>query len=163
MALEYSKIKLINMILHYVVSGMCLIMAFGTWGYKRFSRIEFILCFYYILFAVLIIFCELREKVKFFENVISYIGYLKYNFGKFGNCMFLFFLGLGRFVFNILPIIIILGIAINFIAIAFVYRQEEADDLNKDSSQQKQPDANANQPPIAQDAPQVQVVNENQA
>ena len=161
MALDYSKIKLINRILHYVVAGMCLIMAFGTWGYRRFSRVEFILCFYYILFAVLIIFCELQERVKFFENVIGFLGYLRYNFGKFGNCLFLFFLGLGRFVFNIIPIIVILGVAINFIVMGFVYKQEESEDLN--GSQPKLPEANANTPVVKNDAqPNANSANENQ-
>ena len=132
MALSYDKIKKIAMIIHYICAGALLLNAFGTWGYNKFTKIDFILCFYYILFAVIIVFTELRLKVPFFQKIIGNIGYMKYNFGKFGNLMFLFFIGIGRFAFSIIAVIIHISAAIFFIVIAFLYKTSEATELNEE-------------------------------
>ena len=133
---EYTTVKRISMILHYICAGLLIAMSLGTWAYKKGTKVEIILACYYILFAVIIIFTELEWKVPLFKTLISYIAYMRYNFGKFGNLMLVFFLGLGKYVFNIIPIVVCICVSIYFLVIAFVFKSDEESDMQKEGESQ---------------------------
>ena len=123
---KYSKV--IN------ITGACLliILAINKWVSLIFTRMEFILCFYYIILAFVIIVAEFPFKC--FQCMLQYFGYMTYNFGKAGNSFFIFGLTVGLPVLNIIVCAFFGLVGIIYLILGCSCRKTENQNSSPDSS-----------------------------
>ena len=120
MAIEYSTVKFVARICHFVGAGLLLLL-----GIMEFARLDFIattffMNIYYILFGIVIVLTELG-----FQRVIDNFYFMRFYFGKSFFCGFIGILCFGSsYWVRLLTAIFFVVACIAFLILGFFYRKE---------------------------------------
>jgi hypothetical protein len=124
----YECLSRYSKVVHIAGAALLLVLSIGKWASLKFTRMEFVLAFYYVFLAFIIVIAEFPFKC--FACILDYFGYMKYNFGKAGNSLFLFGLTVGKEVLNI-AVCIFFGLAsIAFFILGFACKRVEKEKLD---------------------------------
>ena len=123
----YDCLSRYSKVVHIAGAALLLVLAIGKWASLKFTRMEFVLAFYYVFLAFIIVIAEFPFKC--FACILDYFGYMKYNCGKAGNSLFLFGLTVGKAVLNIAVSIFFGLAAIAFLILGFACRRVEKEKL----------------------------------
>ncbi len=139
----YELIRKIARICHFVGAVILFLMA----GYRfikfDFTSTEFILCVYYVLFGLLIIFTELG-----FQFMIKHFFFMNYSFGKALFAAFVATLCYGTSYWVQLAVAIFFTVACaGFLVMGFIYTSEE-----NEAAKANSPDADPKDPQPAASA-----------